>query len=352
MTVYLANIALMTVFYLSKNSLKNVKDKKAFFCVTAMLQWIVLSGFRDITVGADTIAYKIYLFNVTMRRSWQSLFENLINITIRGMSGKDPGYPLLEKAFQMFSHNYQLWLVAIAIIFTVPLACWIYKNSKNPYISFVIYSCLFYSFFAITGHRQTIATGVVVFACEPLVKKRKLVPFLIMVLLMSTVHKSCLVYVLYYFLYNKKITDRYVVAVIAAMLAGFVFKNQMFRIFSDTSGYTYETFESTGSYTFSFFYIAVMIVAFWFKKDILAKNPEANHIYNGMILGMIFLPLTFINPAMMRVVQYFSVNVMLMVPEIIDLFDGKEKRIITALCVCMLTLLLVKNHPYYKFFWQ
>lgn len=351
MAVYLANIALMTVFYLSKNSLKNVKDKEAFFCVIAMLQWIVLSGFRDVSVGADTEAYKI-AFGAVRFKSWTLLYNNFVKILFYGAKGKDPGYPIISKVAQCVSHNYQVWLIIIAIIFTIPLARWIYKNSKNPYISFVIYSCLFYSFFAITGHRQTIATGVLVFACEPLVKKRKIVPFLILVLLMSTVHKSCLVYVLYYFLYNKKITDRYVVAVIAAMFAGFVFKNQMLNLLNDMSGYEYGVFEGAGTYTFSFFYIAVMIVAFWFKKNILTQNPEASHIYNGMMLGMVFLPLTFVNPSMMRVVQYFSVNVMLMVPEIIDLFDGKEKRIITALCVCMLTLILVKNHPYYKFFWQ
>ena len=102
MAVYLANIALMTVFYLSKNSLKNVKDKEAFFCVTAMLQWIVLSGFRDITVGADTIAYKISRFNVTMRRSWQYLFDDFVRVALQGADGKDQAIRFWKKLFRYF----------------------------------------------------------------------------------------------------------------------------------------------------------------------------------------------------------------------------------------------------------
>lgn len=60
------------------------------------------------------------------------------------------------KFFQIFSTDYQLFLVFIAIVFFVPMGILIYKYSEAPYLSYVLFSSLFYSFFAITGHRQTI----------------------------------------------------------------------------------------------------------------------------------------------------------------------------------------------------
>ena len=95
-----------------------------------------------------------------------------------------------------------------------------------------------------------------------------------------------------------------------------------------------------------------MLFAFWYYRKVLANNPNAVSIYNGMILGMIFIPITFVNPNMMRVVQYFSLNIMLIVPEIMDIMDARGKQIVKMCCELVLIVLLASNHPYYEFFWQ
>ena len=59
-------------------------------------------------------------------------------------------------------------------------------------ISWVVYSTLFYSFFAITGHRQTIATGIVVWGGLECIRKRKLIPFLLLTFVAYTIHASAI----------------------------------------------------------------------------------------------------------------------------------------------------------------
>ena len=76
--------------------------------------------------------------------------------------GKDPGYLAFQKIVQIFTSEYQVFLFVIAIIFFSALGNFIYKNTtrlNDAIIAFFIYSVLFYSFFSITGHRQTIATA-------------------------------------------------------------------------------------------------------------------------------------------------------------------------------------------------
>ena len=73
----------------------------------------------------------------------------------------------------IFSKDYQVFLVFIAVVFMGLMARWIYKNSSMPEISFVIFSTIFYAFFAVTGHRQTLATALIFFLGYEFAKEKK-----------------------------------------------------------------------------------------------------------------------------------------------------------------------------------
>lgn len=355
MVIYVTNIILMLFWHEVLNvqrSMIGVKNPKKTFCVIAALQWILISGLRGLSVGADTISYKDD-FDMVSGRTWSSLIKSFNAIVFEGAQGKDPGYKLLEKAFQIFSDNYQMWLIFIAVIFMVPMAIWIYKRSEDALMSFLIYSCLFASFFSITGHRQTIATAFVVFVGDFLIKKRKFVPFLLIVLVMSTIHKSCLVFLPFYFLYNKKITTPYIIFVIIAAVLTFIFQDSFMEFLAETSGYEdYSRHEGAGAYTFSIMILLIMIAALWRMRIILEEHPEASASYNALMLALVFLPLTFVNPNTMRVVQYFSIYLMIVVPYILHSFKGRQRAYITLAVIAILLFLHFKTPRYYEFFWQ
>jgi transmembrane protein EpsG len=90
----------------------------------------------------------------------------------------------------------------------------------------------------------------------------------------------------------------------------------------------------------------------FFKKRILDNNPEAIESMNAMYIALFLLPLTFVNPSAMRAVQYYSVFLMLLIPEIISVFK-KEERIFGYFAVgCLLIALFIRLQPRYMFFWQ
>ena len=171
MSVYLLNIALIFIWAFFLLKYKPSKNKKKAFCAIACVQWVILSGLRGMTVGADTIEYRRG-FNRVNITSWHRIITD-ISAYIGGAEIKDPGYALFVKIFQVFSTNYQLYLVFIAVLFMIPMAIWIYKNSSMPCLSFIIFSTLFYSFYAVTGIRQTIATSLVEFIGYEFIKKKK-----------------------------------------------------------------------------------------------------------------------------------------------------------------------------------
>lgn len=354
MSIYTVNIIMLIVegILLSKN---NSLENKRKFCTLASLQWIIISGFRHVSIGADTVAYRT-MFETTRTLSWESIINKFNSIMFLGAEGKDPGYSIFEKLCQYISTDYQVYLIIIALIFTIPLGLFIYRYSKNACVSFLIYSCLFYSFFAITGHRQTIVTGLGVLLGYEFIKKRKFWKFMFSIIILSTIHKSVLFLIPFYFIAKKRITIRYVVSIFISFIFIFIFKNKLIIILASLVGYdSYASqFEGAGTWTFTSIFLTVILVALW-RAPIIMKGDNKNDVtiwYNAVFLALILIPFTFVDPSIMRAVQYFSIFIILLIPEIISTFNVKFRPLVYYISMGLMIGLFIKKNPQYMFFWQ
>ncbi len=354
MAVYLSNIALILLWALLLLLIRPNNTKKAAYCGLVCLQWVLISGLRHVTVGPDTLGYRRQFYQIAAE-SWGDRFAMFKTVYIDG-EGKDAGYYLLVKIFQIFSTNYQVFLLFVALLFMVGMSVWIYRNSSMPCMSFLIYSVLFYSFFSITGIRQTIATALVIFIGYRFVKERRLLPFLAIALVAFTIHKSSVIFIPYYFIANFNITPRYVsvVAVIAAIIVSF--GKQIYGPVAEFLGFSEGMIENEygGAETFTFLMLSVCIASFVLYPWIRKNRTDAKFLYNAIFLTTITTLLVYQNQSFMRIQQYYSLFIMLMIPEIIKVFG--KKSVVTMLVYFMIAasmlLLFVRNHPYYRFFWQ
>ena len=321
---------------------------------------ILQSGLRNVAVGDDTYAY-LLKFEDVKTMSWSNIYESIMEYYQFGV-GKDPGYLVFQKAIQLVINEYQVFLFIIAILFFVALGNFIYKNTSrlnDAVIAFVIYSVLFYSFFSITGIRQTIVTAATLYGYE-LIKRKKLLPFLILIILASTIHKSVLIFIPFYFIArikNPKYLYRGVLLLFPLLM---IYKNSMGNYLKVLGGYEqYDEFEGAGTYTFTAMFLLISIVALWRSKIIVKNNTNAQHFYNAFAIALLFIPLTWINPTTMRIVQYFSIFMLLFIPEIIHSFQLISTKIatdITRFTIILLIVLFVKSSwssdVSYGFFWD
>lgn len=353
LNTYFMNILTIILLASIMTNNKNVEIRNKIFVFFATINWILISGLRHISIGSDTIAY-YDLYVRTLSTKWEELFNNFIAVVIYGSDefGKDPGYYLFVKTTQLLTHNYQVFLIIIALIFTVPLGVWIYRNSKNPFISFLIYSVLFYSFFSITGIRQTIATSIIVFIGYKYIKERRLLPFILLTFIAFTIHKSALVFFPFYFLANKKVTKKYLITMLSLFPLLMFFRVPLALFFQDISGYEYGIYEGAGTMNFTILLILVALVGLWKSKIILTNNPQSTHFFNALIISVLTTPLTWVNPSAMRVVQYYSIFLLLLVPDIINSFKKDERPIVYFVVIGLLVALLLRSNPQYIFFWQ
>ena len=363
---YLINILILTIAWLlpthmrqeallgeAKKSLEEQRRKKRL-CIVGTVCWILLSGLRAWSVGDDTVAYA-EAFKKVQNRSWKNLFFDFYSKYAHNAELKDPGYAILEKAFQIFSTDYQVFLVFIAVLFFVPMGIFIYKYSRNPYVSFILFSCLFYSFFAITGHRQTIATAFVVFIGIELIKRRKLIWFLLLVIVFSTIHASAFCFIPFYWISKIKINKTTLGLYWIAILAAFLFRYQLLAFLQSLIGYeSYQDYEGAGAGMFMLMLFLVSAVVTIFHEFLLKSNqPLVRMSINALLCACFFSPLLLINPSTMRVVQYYSLFLLILLPELAVIFkDQKDRIVYNIVCCFLLIALLVLNQSQYSFFWQ
>lgn len=342
-----------------KKSRDSYKVRKRYIIIVSILL-ILQSGLRNVTVGADTYVYYQYFLEI-QTKSWDSIIQNFTNVYTHGI-GKDPGYLVFEKVVSIFSDSYQFFLFIIAILFFTALGNFLLKNTQrlnDVILAYIIYAILFYGFFSITGHRQTIATALCLFAFE-YIKKRKLISFLIIILIAVTIHKSSLLFIPFYFIAHIKKTKYFNLIILMLFPLFMLNRNIISQYFKTIAGLEeYGEYEAAGTFTFTFLFLLITIVALLRSKIIIHQNhPYAYFAFNAFAIALLFIPLTWVNPSAMRVVQYFSIFMLLLIPQIIHSFSVHSKKIafdIRVFTIIILIVLMVKvfsNIPPYAFFWE
>lgn len=352
MAVYLINIFLILIWGLFLIYNKPTPSKKAYFCTIASFQWILISGLRSWSVGPDTYAYYLH-FERVKKTGWDVLLRNIVNKYLHGADIKDPGYPLLTKLIQIFSGSYQFFLMFIAILFMMLMGRWIYKYSKDPCISFIIFSCLFYSFFAITGHRQTIATALVVFIGYEFIQKHKLLPYLILCLLAATVHISCLMFIPFYFLYDLKLTKKKLCVFCAIAFAIPTILSRLLVPIAALFNYDHYLGDDMfvgGTFTYTTLLTLILLAGLLLKDKMIKVNVRVNHFLNAVIWAVLFSLMTFVAQGFMRVQQYYALFIMLLIPEIVASLKKREQFLLNSFFVLVLLLLFIRKPVTYTFF--
>ena len=354
MLVYIVNIFLIFIwryFFLYKyNDEKSAK----VYCGIIALQWILISGLRHISIGADTEAYSWYFYDAKSI-SWKRAFTRVFEYVFKGNGTiKDPGYIIFEKIGLLVSDNYQVFLLLIALIFTAFMAIWIYRNSSMPMVSYILYSTLFYSFYAVTGHRQTIATALIVFWGYKYVKERKLIKFALLAFIAFLIHKSSIVFIPFYFIANIPITLPYVIVALVVIAVVAISGKSLYGVIAEWMGLNEEQIDYAkgGAETYAVvltIMCVIILIFYYFYKN---KTEHATRIFNVTLLTLMCSLLVFQNQSFMRIQQYYSLFLMGSFPEVIKCFKEKDRTLVATVSMGVLVCYLLMQNPQYLFFWQ
>lgn len=305
--------------------------------VILFLPIIILVGLRSNV--ADTSTY-ISFFN--------DYPSNLVDAKdlILDESTRDPGFIFLSVLLKQYiSQEYYVWLFIIAAISGICIMYPIYKYSSNCGISMFLFiaSCQFT--WLLNGMRQFLVVAIL-FACTPLILNKKTIPYITIVLILSTIHTSALIMIPAYFIVNSEPWSRRTMIFVGGIIFTILFTSQFTNLLDtvvENSNYasSIDEFKNTDDGTNSIRILiesVPVIMSFIYRNKI--KNKLTPIIKVSINMSLIASGLYIISKAarsgimLGRLPIYFSVYNLILLPWLIKfIFDKKEKRLIYYLMI-------------------
>lgn len=302
-----------------------------FMAVVTFAVIVFFAGMRT-TVG-DTTAY-IKMFDD------YPLFQNAHDV-IFASNAREPGFRLFSILIKTFiSDNYNVWLSIIAVISGICVMIPLYRYSCNFGVSAFLFmaSCQFSWMF--NGMRQFLVAAIV-FSCTGLILKNKTLLYIIIVCILSTIHKSAFILIPMYFVaqgepWNKR-TLLFIGCIVLAMLFTSKFTNLLTDVVEQTDyASSVEEFRNTDDGT-SIIRILVesipIILAFIYRNRIKGKlTPIVKLSINmSLIASGLYVISKIASSGILlgRLPIYFSMYNLILLPWLLrNIFDKKEKDLV------------------------
>ena len=324
---------------------------------------VLESSLRSLLVGPDTYSYYVE-FEGVKNQHWGEIWHSFIDTYIYG-EGKDAGFHVLIKSFLFFSDSFNFFLFVIALIFFIPLGKILYSNTTNIWqlmFAFVLYIALFH-IIALSGIRQQIATGGCFMAYQCL-SNNKPIRAAILILVSITLHVSATIYLLmigaYYVFLKQEIhiekqihlASLLLIPVMLVSARGFVGWMASFLINDYYGGYA-EKAIAGGAETFVLLMELLSLICFiCINIEIIKNNKSCNLLYATLPMTTLFAPLVMLDGAMIRIVQYFSIYMLLLFPLSIELKFKRYTYSIYLIAIIILLVLSLRQPFNYTFFWE
>ena len=194
-----------------------------FMAVVTFAVIIFFAGARSFT--GDTGAY------IDMFKDYP-LFQNAHDV-IFDDSAREPGFRLFSILVKTYiSDNYTVWLSIIAVISGICVMLPLYKYSCNFGVSAFLFmaSCQFTWMF--NGMRQFLVAAII-FSCTDLILKNKTLLYILIVCILSTIHKSALILIPMYFIAQGEPGNKRTVLFIGCIILAMLFTSKFTNLLTD-----------------------------------------------------------------------------------------------------------------------
>lgn len=333
---------------------KDLKKADTAYLTFASIVLALLTGLRGKYVGSDT---GVYMNNfLTMRRI--PFFT-----AISEKSGRfEGGYKFLTRFVGIFTDSTVVFFCICAGIFAICLWIFINNNSKNKFMSIMLYFTVQGFSFQLSGVRQALAMGFVLISFEYM-KQRKFWKFLFWVILGSLFHKSALAIIPMYFLAYFKINFKNFFFYVVVGFSVIVFRTIFVNLLGTLLGFEHYL-EGDGAQGGAIYvvlmYIVTIIIAYIYKEPFVKENKNNVLFFNMTFVSLIIYLLRYFVYIVERISFFYQFAFIILLPNVIESIPDKKTRNFVRACALFLACALYAyrclrggNSLYnYYFFWQ
>lgn len=332
------------------------RDSKKNRLIETILCFIVLwlvQGLRHESIGIDSREAYLPFFDMIEGDSLFDFKESYFAF--------EPGFVFLSKLIRsVISSNPQIYILTCSFISIAPLAYLFYKYSSNISFSFLVFATLILYHFGFSGIRQAIAIAITCISFEFIIRK-KLLLFLGMIFLASTIHTSALFFMVTYPVYWFLKLDRQKLFIMLIIFALFLtilrpITEIVMNIFFVHDAYLNKLNNSMDSPSYNMIIIFIAVFLFTY----MGNNSQKLQQYRSLLFMTIILQsLALITATGARMALYYIPYVCLTIPLALDGYRGKSRTVLSLGISGFLIFFFffVNGKGYldvipYKFFWE
>lgn len=353
--LYMASpILIGLLFHLNRNVdlVHNDRDRRVYLFINFLLMCIMFC-LRHYRVGSnDGIFYY---------RNWIRMSHVSAGNVLRTIQAIDieNGYLISVWALSHIFHHPQFVFVCSGIFISWSICRFLYRHAPDVVLGLLMFLCLGFFNFWVQGLRQAIAIGICLFALDK-AQERKLIPFLLLVLLASFYHASAIAFVPVYFICAMKINLRdttlfLTFCVVGSASIGLLF-DVMNYVINDHFQITGGINDGSGVVTLLIFLLIFAFSAFVYRKK--EKDAEYTLFFYLSIAGaLIFSMRNFVSGIVERVSNFYSLGQIALLTRSLPELSPKERHIIRMLAMLLSLAFALHKAKYsrlvpYLLFWQ
>lgn len=328
-------------------------SKNQLILALACFELIILTGLRSYNIGADTLVYLDALDYYKSLDHNNILFAELVE-----PFDFEIGYFFLTKICAWLGCNKTVFLFIIATLIYLPLFKTIETRSTKPILSILIYFGLGIFSYSLGIFRQMIACSILLIGIK-YIEKREIFKYIFIVLLASSFHLTALIALPIYWLYTIKISKT-VINIFLFIEIIFLFFGRyillfIFNLLPSYSGYINSQYDLIGgSYLMLVFFAIIAILSLRALDD---KNKVS---FISLYITIMIQTLAYSMNLFGRLVPYFSIHLIILIPQLIDFyFTKKETKKMAIIFVSIIFMLLTFKDLYgnkyvcpYNFVWN
>lgn len=229
MTIYYIGYLLLAIIAVISYKQSHDDKRKKRICIGGFLIWTLIIGLRHPSMGVDLqYGYSngyLGMFEFIAKQDWKSVFHN-------SFLNYEKGYVIFNKLLGHISQDEQFLLFTCAFISIAAFTYLIYKYSKFPFLSIIIYLGLPCFLMVFSGLRQALAIAITILSFQ-FIQKKKPIQFIVVVIIATLFHSSAIIFLLAYPCYYIR-TDKSVLKIGSILLLPVVYllRNPLFSLLS------------------------------------------------------------------------------------------------------------------------
>lgn len=341
--------------------LPQIKTNGKYYLFIVMIVLLIIIGFRDTSVGTDTLSYTEDYFRfaqMSFSEMWTYAFTT-----------NEPLYVIISWCPSIFSLNYSAFLLTWALFPVVSLYK-VFKKELEDRVEIMIAIIVFFLLglfaFCVAGIRQTAALSLIFVGTKYLnfqwksfrlfIRDKNIWYFLMTLAVAYMIHNSSILFILAIPCLFFRVRWWYLLLVLGLFFIGkYVQIDQIVLLskffFEDrfaSYGTSYESSQNTSAFIMQ---VILFLICFVVKGKLVKRNPRNNFYFNMMFLGMAFQSLSGMMAEMARISFYFCMFGMLLVPRAFKEYTGNTKVFLytgfVVVCLYYLFFLTGSNLPNY-----